>query len=151
MSGWWWLLLSFKRIMDASLTLPFLSTIFLPLLFFRGGLERRKKYGFPNRKEIWTVVTFPINWPGVFCRTPPPFWNKARKSRLLCFKLYCILSAVGTIQTFYQQHQKHCCKGIFYSSCCLLIFQPMQPLPTRAIIVRVRSRCLFDILIFIIS
>ena len=29
-----------------------------------------KKYGFPKAEEIWTVVTFPINWPEVFCTDP---------------------------------------------------------------------------------
>ena len=52
---------------------------------------------------------------GVFYRTPPPLWNKARKSRFLRLKLSCISGGVGTIQTFYQQHQKYCSKGISYS------------------------------------
>ena len=51
-----------KRVSDTSISFPL---YFLHYYFFlRGRLERRKKYGFPNRKEIWTVVTFPINWPG---------------------------------------------------------------------------------------
>ena len=45
---------------------------------------------------------------GVFYRAPPPLWNKARKSRFLRLKLSCISGGVGTIQTFYQQHQNKC-------------------------------------------
>ena len=116
-----------KRVSDTSISFPL---YFLHYYFFlRGRLERRKKYGFPNRKEIWTVVTFPINWPGF---STAPLHRCGIKLVNLDFYVSNFLAFRAVWEPskrFISNIRNSVAKECFIPFGQFLIFQSMQTLP----------------------